>query len=178
VDEVHDDLAEALGIATDRREVRSDLDDEPQALTVGEQAQTLDRVHGDPPEIDVVQEEERAAALDPGEVEELVHHLDRCRSSTSILPDPVRASGAERRRPRPRIACQCLREETHRRERRAQLVGKVVDELAPDLLEAAELRHVSRTDPDAADGRAAGADDQRWARRRRPAGTRRGGHRS
>ena len=80
--------------------------------------------------------------------------------STSIFAIRSRIRGGTAVARRLGVAGQRLGEQADRRERRPQLVRQVVDELGPDLLEAAQLRHVLEDDPDAADRRAPGADDE------------------
>ena len=59
------------------------------------------------------------------------------------------------------VAGERLGEEADGRERGAQLVRQVVDELGPDLLQATQLGHILEDDPHAADGRTPGPHDER-----------------
>ena len=86
--------------------------------------------------------------------------------STSILPIRSRIFGRDAVAGGLGVAGQRLREQADGRQRRPQLVREVVDELGPDLLEAAQLRDVLEDDPDAADRRPPRPDDED-----RPVGT-------
>ena len=94
VEEVDDDLAEPSLVAADRRQAVRDVDDEPQALPLGEEPEPLGGLGGDPAEVDVVEQHERPAALDPGEVEQLVDHLDEMAGLDLDLRRSGRASSA------------------------------------------------------------------------------------
>ena len=150
VDEVDEHLAEAVLVAPDERDARRHLDGDRDALALREQPQALRRGLREPAEVDVLVHAELRAALDPGEVEELVDHLDEVARLHLHLRDPLlhplRDVGALG------VACEGLGEQAHRRQRRPQLVAQVVDELRPDLLESAELGHVLEDDVDRAAG--------------------------
>ena len=83
---------------------------------------------------------QRAAALDAGEVQQLVDHLDEVAGlhldPGDAVPHPGRDVVGLR------LAGQRLRQEADRGQRRAELVAQVVDERGPDVLEAAELGDV------------------------------------
>ncbi len=152
VDEVHDDLAEPRLVTAYRRHPTRNVDDEAQPLALGEQPQPLGRVRRHSPEIDIVEQDEWPAALDPGEGEQLVDHLDEMPGLDLDLADPI---AHPRRNPVARglgVAGERLGQEADGRERGPQLVREVVDELRPDLLEPAQLGHVLEDHPDAADG--------------------------
>ena len=145
MDEVDDDLAEPRLVAADRRQVVRDVDDEAQALALGEEPEPLGGLARRPAQVDVVEQDERAAALDPGEVEQLVDHLDEVAGLDLDLARSGRASSAGTAVAGGLgVAGQRLGEQADRRERRPQLVRQVVDELGPDLLEAAQLRRRPR----------------------------------
>ena len=95
-----------------------------------------------------------------GEIEELIHHLDEMTRLDLDLADPVAHLRRHALAGRLRVPGERLGQEADRRERRPQLMGQVVDELPPDLLQPAELRHVLEDDPHPADRGAAGADDE------------------
>ena len=83
---------------TVRQAVR-DVDDEPQSLALREEPEALDGLADDAPDVDVVEQDERAAALDPGEVEQLVDHLDEVAGLDLDLGDPIAHLRRDRRRP-------------------------------------------------------------------------------
>ena len=93
MEQVDEDLAEPLLVAADRRDRRRHVDHEGDALAVGEQPQPLGRFGRDLAEVEQVEDAERAAALDPRQVEQLVDHLDEVAVSTSILPIRSRIRG-------------------------------------------------------------------------------------
>ena len=146
VDEVDEDLAEARLVGADRREPGRDVDHQRDRVALGEQPQPLDGALREPAEIDVVRQRQLAAALDPGEVEELADHLDEVPGLDLDLRDPL--AHPRRHVARGGLARQRLGEQAHRRQRRPELVAQVVDELGPDLLEAAQLRGVLEDDED------------------------------
>ncbi len=150
VDEVDEHLAEAVLVAADERDARRDLDGDRDALALREQPQPLRRGLRETAEVDVLVHAQLRAALDPGEVEQLVDHLDEMARLHLHLRDPLlhplRDVGALG------VACEGLGEQAHRRERRPQLVAQVVDELRPDLLQPAELGDVLEDDVDRAAG--------------------------
>ena len=160
VDEIDDDLAEPRLIAANRGHARRRVDDDPQSLAVGEEAQPLGRLDRDPAEVDVVEEDDRPATLDPGEVQQLVDHLDEMARLDLDLADPIAHLRRNAIAGRLRVPRQRLREEADGRQRRPELVGQVVDELGPDLLEAAQLGDVLEDDPHTADRRPTGAHDE------------------
>ena len=120
-----------------------------QSLAFCEEAEPLGGLGDDSAQVDVVEEDQRAAALDPGEVEQLVDHLDEVAGLDLDLRDPVAHLGRHCVPGGLAVAGQRLRQQADRRERRPQLVREVVDELRPDLLEAPQLRDVFEDDPDA-----------------------------
>ena len=142
VDEVDEHLAETFGVAADRADRRRDVDLQGHALAVGEQAQPLGRLDGGAREVDVLERAEAAAALDPREVEQLADHLDEVAGLDLDLGDPVAHLGRQGVADLVGLAGQRLGEQAHGRQRGAQLVGEVVDELGPDALEPAEFRDV------------------------------------
>ena len=116
------------------------LDHERHAVPLREQAEALGGRRGEPAEVDVVLEAELRAALDPGEVQHLVDHLGE-------VPGLLLDAGDAVAHPRGHVgglglAGERLREERDGGQRRPELVAQVVDELGPDLLEAAELGDV------------------------------------
>ena len=80
--------------------------------------------------------------------------------STSILPIRSRIRAGIGVAGGLRLAGQRLGQQADRRQRRAQLVRQVVDELGADLLEPAQLRDVLQDDPQAAVGCAPGAQHE------------------
>ena len=124
-------------------------------------------VRRDPAEVDVVEQDERPAALDPGEVEQLVDHLDEVAGLDLDLADPVAHPRRDRVAGGLGVAGERLGQQADGRERRPQLVRQVVDELGPDLLEPAQLGDVLEDDPDAVERRAPRPDDEDRAVRRR-----------
>ena len=111
VDEVDEDLAEARLVAADRRQARLRRRRRSvTAVALGEQPQALDGALGEPAEVDVVRERELAAALDPGEVEQLADHLDEVARSRPRSWRSAPAS-APARRSRLRLARERLREQ-------------------------------------------------------------------
>ena len=102
MDEVDDDLADPRLVAAERRQAVRDVDDEPEALALREEPEALDGFADDAPEVDVVEQDERPATLDPGEIEQLVDHLDEMPGLDLDLGDPVAHLRPERRR-RPRL---------------------------------------------------------------------------
>ena len=76
------------------------------------------------------------------------------------LVDPVAHPGRDGVARRLGLAGQRLGQQADRRQRRAQLVRQVVDELGPDLLEPAQLGDVLEDEPQAARRGAPGADDE------------------
>ena len=160
MDEVHHHLPEPSFVAADRRHVRRDVDHEPEPLPLGEDPQPLGAVRRDPSQVDVVEQDEGPTALDPGEVEQLVDHLDEVPGLDLDLHHPL---AHLRRHGVPRelgVPGERLREQAHRRQRSPQLVRQVVDELGPDLLEAAELRDVLENDPETVRWGAPGPHDE------------------
>ena len=160
MDEVDDDLAEPRLVAADRREARRDVDDEAQALALGEEPEPLGRVRGDPPEVDVVEQDSGPPPSIRARSSSSLTIWTRWPVSTSILPIRSRIRGGHGVAGRLGVAGQRLGEEADRRERRPQLVREVVDELGPDLLEPAQLRDVLEHDPHAAERRAPRPDDE------------------
>ena len=159
MDEVDEDLAKAVLVSADRRDLAVDLDDEVDALALGEHAQTLGRGLRDLVEIHVVDERHGATLLDPREVEDLVDHLHEMPGLHADLADAVlhprrhvRLLGVLRER---------LGKQAHRRERCPQLVRQVFGEFRADPLEPAQLRDVLHHDPGTAIPRAARADHVR-----------------
>ena len=166
--QVDEDLAEPRPVAADRRQVAGRPRCEGHALAFGEQPQPLGRLgrERDPCRA-VVEHASVPAALDPGQVEQLVDHLDEVAGLDLDLARSGRASGPGPRRPRPSASReQGLGEQADGRQRRPQLVRQVVDELGPDALEPAQLGDVLDDQPDAA------VDGDRRARtsERRPVG--------
>ena len=80
--------------------------------------------------------------------------------STSMLADPVAHPGRDAVAGRLGLAGQRLGQQADGRQRRAQLVRQVVDELGPDLLEPAQLGDVLEDQPEPPPGRSARADDE------------------
>ena len=77
VHEVHDDLPEAGGVAPHPWQARRRVEPECHPLAFREEAQALGGIRGETAHVDIVGHLQRAAALDPAEVEELVDHLDQ-----------------------------------------------------------------------------------------------------
>ena len=167
VEQVDEDLAEAVAVAADRRDRLGDIDAEGHALAIGEQAQALGRVDRDPADVEQVDDAEGAAALDPRQVEQLVDHLDEVAGLDLDLVDPVAHPGRDGVAGRLGLAGQRLGQQADRRQRRPQLVRQVVDELGADLLEPAQLGDVLDDEPQAARRHAPGPD-ARAAGRPRP----------
>ncbi len=163
MDQVDDDLAEPRLIAPDRWNTLRDIDHETETLALGEDPEPLGRVARNTSQINVVEQDERTATLDPGEIEQLVDHLDEVTGLDFDLADPVAHAGRDAVAGGLGLAGEGLRQEADRRERGSQLVRQVVDELGPDLLEAAELGHVFEDDPHSTHRRAPRPDDQDWA---------------
>ena len=101
-----------------------------------------------------------AAALDPGQVEQLADHLDEVAGLDLDLADPVAHLRRDRVAGRVGLAGQRLGQQADRGQRRSQLVRQVVDELGPDLLEPTQLGDVLEDQPDAAGRRPPGPDQQ------------------
>src|SRR6476646_9244149 len=117
VEEVDDDLADPSLIAPDPGQAIRDVDDEPQALPLREEPETLRGLRCDPAEVDVVDQHERPTALDPGKVEQLVDHLDEMAGLDLDLRDPVAHLERHRRAGAVGIPGQRLGEEADRRKR-------------------------------------------------------------
>ena len=115
---------------------------------------------GQSAEVDVVEQDQRPAALDPRQVEQLVDHLDEVVRLDLDLADPVAHPGRDRLARRVGLADEGLGQQADRGQRGPQLVRQVVDELGPDPLQAAQLGDVLHDQPDAPDRRSAGPDDQ------------------
>ena len=96
--------------------------------------------------------QQRAAALDPRQVEELVDHLDEVARLDLDLADPVAHPRRDRLAGGVGLAGERLGEQADGRERGAQLVRQVVDELGPDALEPAQLGDVLQDQPAATGG--------------------------
>src|SRR3954470_5280145 len=139
VEEVDDDLPEAVLVAPDVPEVVFDLDVEDDSLAFCEQPQALGRVDRDPADIDEVDDTERRATLDAGKVEKLRDHLDEVARLDLDLADPIAHAGRHGITRRLSLPGQRLGQQADRGQRRPQLVGEVVDELGADLLEATQL---------------------------------------
>ena len=161
VDQVHEHLAEALAVPADRRDVIAGIDDEVDALPLGEQSKSLCRMCREPAEVDVVHEDEPATAFDTAQFEQLIDHLDEVAGLDLDLADPVAHPRRDRLTGGCGVAAERLGEKAHGRQRRPQLVRQVVDELGTDLLEATKLGYVLEDDPDAA----IRAPDERGRRR-------------
>ena len=110
-------------------------------------------------DIHVVPEAEPRAALDPGEVQHLVDHLDDVArldlDERDALAHPGRDGGDLR------LPGEGLREQRDGGQRRAQLVAQVVDELGADLLEPAQLRDVLQDHDEVGRGDPVRAHDER-----------------
>src|SRR5439155_21612990 len=135
VEQVDEQLAKALLVAADRRQVARDGTLERHPLAIREQPDPVDRAPDDRADVDRVEVERHRALLDRGQIEQLVDHLDEMARLDVDLQDPVAHTGREvdpLEVPRER-----LREEADVRQRRPQLMGEVVDELRADALEAA-----------------------------------------
>src|SRR6478752_7264407 len=130
VEEVDDDLPEAILVAADARQVLGDLNMEDDALPFGEQSQPLGRIGRDPADVD----------------------LD--------LVDPVAHPGWDRITRRVRLPGERLGQQADGRQWRPQLVRQVVDELGADLLEAAQLRDVLDDKPQTTRRDAPRAEDE------------------
>ena len=173
VDEVDEDLAEPRLVAADRRQAGSATSTrEAHALALGEQPEPLRRLARRPAR----GRRRRGASSGPplsirARSSSSLTIWARWPVSTSILRDPLAHLRRARASPaRLGVAGQRLGQEADRRERRAQLVRQVVDELGPDPLEAAQLGDVLEDEPDAADRRAPGPDDEGRAVRAAAAG--------
>ncbi len=103
---------------------------------------------------------DRAAALDPRQVEQLADHLDEVAGLDLDLADPIAHLGRDGVADLVGLAVQRLGQEADRRQRRSQLVGQVVDELGPDPLEPAELGDILEDQPGATGRRAPRPDQQ------------------
>ena len=123
------------------------IDHEGDPLAIGEQPQPLDRFGRDLSEVEQVEDAERAAALDPRQVEQLVDHLDEVARLDLDLADPIAHPGRDAVAGGLGFAVQRLGEKADRGQRGPQLVRQVVDELRPDLLEPAQLGDVLHHDP-------------------------------
>ena len=126
------------------RQAGRDIDGDGDALALGEQPQPLRRASASRPRSTSSSSRSWRAALDPREVQQLVDHLDEVARLHLDLRDPLahplRDVGALG------VAGERLGEQADGRQRRPQLVAQVVDELGPDLLEAAELGDVLEDD--------------------------------
>ena len=96
VDQVDEDLADAGLVAADRGRPSGTSMTRWSPWRSANEAQPLRGLGHDPPQVDVVEEHQRAAALDPGEVEELVDHLDEVAGLDLDLRDPVAHLGRDR----------------------------------------------------------------------------------
>ena len=153
------------------RHRRRDVHAQRHALAVGEQAQALGRLDRGARQIDVLERPEAAAALDPGQVQQLADHLDEVAGLDLDLADPVAHLGRQGVAHLVGLAGQGLGQQADGRERRAQLVRQVVDELGPDALEPAELRDVGQEQRRAAARARRSPGSRASARRRRRSAT-------
>ena len=171
VEEVDEDLPDPLLVAVDARGRCSAR--RPAASTPWRSANSRSRsieFGRDPAEVEQVEDAERAAALDPRQVEQLVDHLDEVAGLDLDLADPVAHPRRDRVAGRVGLAGQRLGQQADGRQRRPQLVRQVVDELGADLLEPAQLRDVLDDEPQAAGRGAPRAEDEpRPVDARRPA---------
>ena len=140
-----------------------DLRPQDDALAFGEQPQPLYGGDRQSPEVDRIEQRHRTTGLDPGEVEQLVDHLDQVVRLDLDLGDPVAHPGRQRLAGLVRLADERLGQQADGGQRGPQLVRQVVDELRPDSLQAAQLGDVLHDQPDAADRGAAGPDNERRA---------------
>ncbi len=163
VEEVDDHLPEPILRPTDRRHLGRHVRPKLHALALGEQPESLDRGHREPPEVDLVEHDQRTAGLDPRQVEQLLDHLDEVVGLDLDLADPVAHPGRDRLAGAVSFADEGLGQQADGGQRRAQLVRQVVDELGPDPLEATELGDVLHDQPDALDRRSPGPHDERRA---------------
>ena len=176
VDEVDDDLAQARLVAADLGDPGLHRHGQRHALALGEQPQAFHGAFRQAADVHAVRHVELAPALDAGEVQELVDHLDQVAGLDLDLGDAVAHPGRDV--VRLGLARQRLGEEADRGQRRPELVAQVVDERGADALEAAELGHVLQDHQQTATVEARGAqgDDtlvrlgQRELGHRRPAG--------
>ena len=134
MDEIDDDLSEPGFVAPNWRHTGRNVDHEAQALPFGEEPEALRGVRRDPAQIHIVEQHQRPAALDAGEVEELIDHLDEMPGLDLDLVDPVAHPRRHTVTGRLGVAGERLGQEAHCREWSPQLVRQVVDELRPDLL--------------------------------------------
>ena len=160
VEEVDEDLGEPRLVAADRRQLAGDVDPQRDALPVGEESQALGRFGRDLAHVDEVDRPDRPAALDPRQVQQLADHLDQVAGLDLDLADPIAHLGRNGAAGGLGLAGQRLGQQADRRERRPQLMGQVVDELRPDLLEATQLGDVLQDQPRAAGRRSLRPNEQ------------------
>ena len=161
VEQVDEHLPKACLVAPSAWQPLRDVDAQRHALPLGKEAQPFGRGRCQPSEIEIVDEREACAALDPREIHDLADHLDEVAGLDLDLGDPVAHLRGDRLAGRVCVAAEGLGQQPDRRQRRPQLVRQVVDELGPDLLKPAELADVREHEPYAARGRTPGADEQR-----------------
>ena len=163
VEQIDEHLPKACLVAPGARQPVRDVDAQRHALPLREEAQPFGRGRCQPAEIEVVDEREARAALDPREIHDLADHLDEVAGLDLDLGDPVAHLRRDRLAGRVGVAAEGLGQQADSRQRRPQLVRQVVDELGPDLLKPAELADVREHEPHAARRRTPGADEQRRA---------------
>ena len=165
VDEVDDHLAEAGLVAANGRNARLGLGHERHSTPLREQAEAFGGGDREAREVHVIPETQLGAALHPGEVQHLVDHLgDVARlhlDQGDALAHPGRDVGDLG------LPGEGLGEQGDGRQRRAQLVPQVVDELRADLLETAQLGDVVQDQDEVGRGQSMRAHHER-ARLRGP----------